>query len=129
MSGLKTAVIRELRRRDAAGEDIDLADVAASFTEAITDVLVAKTLRAAAAHDIGTVTMVGGVAANTRLREAMQDGCDRTGLRLLLPQPVLCTDNGAMIAAAGFNRLSAGQRTPLHLDADPSLPFTPMPTR
>ncbi len=129
MSGLKTAVIRELRRRDAAGEDIDLADVAASFTEAITDVLVAKTLRAAAAYDIETVTMVGGVAANTRLREAMQDGCDRTGLRMLLPQPVLCTDNGAMIAAAGFNRLSAGQRTPLHLDADPSLPFTPMPTR
>lgn len=124
MSGLKTAVIREMRRRDAVGEEILLPDVAASFTEAIVDVLVAKTLRAAEAHGVGTVTLVGGVAANRRLREAMQDGCDRTGLRLLLPQPVLCTDNGAMIAAAGFNRLVAGQRTPLTLDADPGLPFS-----
>ncbi|HUG83865.1 MAG TPA: tRNA (adenosine(37)-N6)-threonylcarbamoyltransferase complex transferase subunit TsaD [Euzebya sp.] len=123
MSGLKTAVIRELRRRDAAGEEIPLQDVAASFTEAIVDVLVAKTLRAAQKHDVGSVTLVGGVAANTRLREAMTDGCARTGLRLLLPQPLLCTDNGAMIAAAGFNRLAAGQRTPLTLDADPNLPF------
>jgi N6-L-threonylcarbamoyladenine synthase len=53
----------------------------------------------------------------------MRDGCDRSGLRLLLPQPVLCTDNGAMIAAAGFNRLVAGQRTSLALDADPGLPL------
>ncbi|WP_370326901.1 tRNA (adenosine(37)-N6)-threonylcarbamoyltransferase complex transferase subunit TsaD [Euzebya sp.] len=126
MSGLKTAVIRELRRRDAADEEIVLSDVAASFTEAIVDVLVAKTLDAAAAEDIGTVTLVGGVAANTRLREAMTDGCARTGRRLLLPQPVLCTDNGAMIAAAGFNRLVAGQRTPLDLDADPGLGFSPL---
>jgi N6-L-threonylcarbamoyladenine synthase len=126
MSGLKTAVIRELRRREAVGEEILLPDVAASFTEAIVDVLVAKTLAAAAALDVGTVTLVGGVAANSRLREAMGDGCDRTGLRLLLPQPVLCTDNGAMIAAAGFNRLAAGQRTPLTLDADPGQPFRPL---
>ncbi len=126
MSGLKTAVIRELRRRDAADEEIVLSDVAASFTEAIVDVLVAKTLDAAAAEDIGTVTLVGGVAANTRLREAMTDGCARTGRRLLLPQPVLCTDNGAMIAAAGFNRLVAGQRTQLDLDADPGLGFAPL---
>ncbi len=126
MSGLKTAVIREMRRRDAVGEEILLPDVAASFTEAMVDVLVAKTLRAAAEHGVGTVTLVGGVAANTRLREAMRDGCDRTGLRLLLPQPILCTDNGAMIAAAGFNRLAAGQRTLLTLDADPGLPFRPL---
>jgi N6-L-threonylcarbamoyladenine synthase len=123
MSGLKTAVIRELRRREAVGEDIVLADVAASFQEAVVDVLVAKTLAAAAARDVGTVTLVGGVAANSRLREAMQDGCERTGLRLLLPQPELCTDNGAMIAAAGSNRLAAGQRTPLEHDADPGLPL------
>ncbi|CAN5381012.1 tRNA (adenosine(37)-N6)-threonylcarbamoyltransferase complex transferase subunit TsaD [soil metagenome] len=124
MSGLKTAVIRELRRRDAMGEEILLPDLAASFTEAIVDVLVAKTLRAAESLDVGTVTLVGGVAANSRLREAMADGCNRTGRRLLLPHPILCTDNGAMIAAAGYNRLVAGQRTTLALDADPSLPFT-----
>ena len=127
MSGLKTAVIRELRRREAAGEDIPLPDVAASFTEAIVDVLVAKTLAAADAHGVQTITLVGGVAANSRLREAMSDGCDRTGHRLLLPQPILCTDNGAMIAAAGHNRLVAGERTPLTLDADPGLQFSPLP--
>lgn len=124
MSGLKTAVIRELRRREAAGTEIVLPDVAASFNEAIVDVLVAKTLRAADSLDVGTVTLVGGVAANSRLREAMQDGCDRTDRRLLLPQPVLCTDNGAMIAAAGHNRLVAGERTPLTVDADPGLPLS-----
>ncbi len=123
MSGLKTAVIRELRRREAAGTEIVLPDVAASFNEAIVDVLVAKTLRAAESLDVGTITLVGGVAANRRLREAMADGCDRTDRRLLLPQPVLCTDNGAMIAAAGFNRLVAGERTPLTVDADPGLPL------
>lgn len=124
MSGLKTAVIRELRRREAAGTEIVLPDVAASFNEAIVDVLVAKTLRAADSLDVGTITLVGGVAANSRLREAMQDGCDRTDRRLLLPQPVLCTDNGAMIAAAGHNRLVAGERTPLTVDADPGLPLS-----
>ena len=124
MSGLKTAVIRELRRREAAGEEIHLPDVAASFTEAIVDVLVAKTLRAAEAHDIGTITVVGGVAANSRLREAIADGCARTDRRLLLPQPSLCTDNGAMIAAAGHNRLVAGERSPLTVDADPGLALT-----
>ena len=66
MSGLKTAVIRELRRRDAVDEEIVMPDVAASFNEAIVDVLVTKTLRAAEAHDVGTITLVGGVAANSR---------------------------------------------------------------
>ena len=126
MSGLKTAVIRELRRRDAVDEEIVMPDVAASFNEAIVDVLVTKTLRAAEAHDVGTITLVGGVAANSRLREAMADGCARTDRRLLLPQPVLCTDNGAMIAAAGYNRLVAGERSPLTIDADPGLPLIPL---
>lgn len=129
LSGLKTAVIRELRRRDAAGEDIDFGDVAASFTEAVVDVLVAKTVAAATDHDIPTVTLVGGVAANSRLRVAMGEACRREGLRLLLPQPVLCTDNGAMIAAAGYNRLAGGQRSTWDLDADPGMPLEPMVPR
>ncbi|MGH3664609.1 MAG: tRNA (adenosine(37)-N6)-threonylcarbamoyltransferase complex transferase subunit TsaD, partial [Egibacteraceae bacterium] len=71
LSGLKTAVVRELRCRDAAGEDIDVADVAASFQEALVDVQIRKTMAAAEAHDVGQVAIVGGVAANSRLRERM----------------------------------------------------------
>jgi N6-L-threonylcarbamoyladenine synthase len=121
LSGLKTAVVRELRRRQAAGEDIDLADVAASFQEAIVDVQVAKTVAAARDHGVDDVTVVGGVAANTRLRQRMASACDEAGLRLRIPSPALCTDNGAMIAAAGWNRLAAGQRTALDVRADPNL--------
>ncbi|HEY8340887.1 MAG TPA: hypothetical protein VIK95_13540, partial [Egibacteraceae bacterium] len=126
-SGLKTAVVRELRRRQAAGVAIDVADVAASFQEAVVDVQVDKTLRAARDLGVEQVTVVGGVAANSRLRARMEEACSREGLRLLLPSPALCTDNGAMIAAAGSNRLAAGQRTPLDAAADPNLPFDPLP--
>ena len=124
LSGLKTAVVRELRRREAAGEDIDFADVAASFQEAVVDVQVQKTMAAAAAHDVGTVTIVGGVAANSRLRERMTAACTVADRRLLLPSPALCTDNGAMIAAAGWNRLAAGERTDLAVQANPNLPMS-----
>ena len=121
-------MVRELRRRDAAGEAIDVADVAASFQEAIIDVQVAKTVRAATEHGVDQVTVVGGVAANTRLRERMRQACDEAELRLVIPAPALCTDNGAMIAAAGWNRLAAGQTTPLDAAADPNLPLERLPT-
>ena len=126
LSGLKTSVVRELRRRQAVGEDIDFADVAASFQEAVVDVQISKTMAAAAAHDVGTVTIVGGVAANSRLRERMTTACMEAGRRLLAPSPALCTDNGAMIAAAGFNRLTAGQRSAMDIKVDPNLALTPM---
>jgi N6-L-threonylcarbamoyladenine synthase len=121
LSGLKTAVIRELRRRDAAGAQIHLPDVAASFQEAVVDVAVRKTVAAAQRYGVEHVTLVGGVAANSRLRARMAQACELEGLRLLVPSPVLCTDNGAMIAAAGFNRLAAGQCTSFAADADPNL--------
>ncbi|MGH8902706.1 MAG: tRNA (adenosine(37)-N6)-threonylcarbamoyltransferase complex transferase subunit TsaD [Egibacteraceae bacterium] len=126
-SGLKTAVIRELRRRDAAGEPIHLPDVAASFQEAVVDVAIRKTLTAVQMHDVEQVTVVGGVAANSRLRARMTEACEREGLRLLLPAPGLCTDNGAMIAAAGANRLLAGERSSLDIDANPNLPLQALP--
>ncbi len=126
LSGLKTAVVRELRRRQAVDEDIDFADVAASFQEAVVDVQVAKTMAAAEAYDVGTVTIVGGVAANSRLRERMTAACTVADRRLLAPALALCTDNGAMIAAAGFNRLVAGQRSPMDIKVDPNLPLTPL---
>jgi N6-L-threonylcarbamoyladenine synthase len=121
LSGLKTAVIRELRRRQASGEDIPLADIAASFQEALVEVGVRKTVAAAEQHGVEQVLLAGGVAANSRLREYMAVACEKAGLRLLAPTPALCTDNGAMIAAAGWNRLIRGERSPLDLRADPSL--------
>jgi N6-L-threonylcarbamoyladenine synthase len=121
LSGLKTAVVRELRRREAAGEPIDPPDVAASFQEAVVDVQVLKVMRAAEELDVGQITVVGGVAANSRLRERMTAACAKADVRLLIPSPVLCTDNGAMIAAAGWNRLVAGERTDLSVGADPNL--------
>jgi N6-L-threonylcarbamoyladenine synthase len=121
LSGLKTAVIRELRRRQAQGEEIPLPDIAASFQEALVEVSVRKTVAAAEEHGVEQVLLAGGVAANTRLREYMATACEKAGLRLLAPTPALCTDNGAMIAAAGWNRLVRGERSPLDMAADPGL--------
>ncbi len=123
LSGLKTAVIRELRRLEAAGVEPDIADVAASFQEAIVDVQVEKSLRAAAAEGIEQVVIAGGVAANSRLRERMAAACDENGLRLLVPSIELCTDNGAMVAASGANLIASGVRASLDLAADPNLPL------
>ncbi len=120
-SGLKTAVIRYLRDLEARGDEPDVADVAASFQEAIVDVQLTKTLAAASAKGVEQVVIAGGVAANSRLRDRMLQACEERGLRLLAPSPVLCTDNGAMIAAAGANLLAAGKVSPLDLPVDPTL--------
>jgi N6-L-threonylcarbamoyladenine synthase len=123
MSGLKTAVIRELRRRQAHDEPISLPDIAASFQEALAEVSVRKTVAAAEQYGVEQVLLAGGVAANSRLRQYMSTACEKAGLRLLAPSPALCTDNGAMIAAAGWNRLRRGERSSLDLRADPGLPL------
>jgi tRNA N6-adenosine threonylcarbamoyltransferase len=120
-SGLKTAVIRWIRERQDAGEDIDAADLAASFQEAVVDVQVAKTLRAAEARTIATVVVAGGVAANSRLRARMHEEGGRRGIEIVTPSLLLCTDNAAMIASAGLRRLAAGERTPLDVSATPNL--------
>jgi N6-L-threonylcarbamoyladenine synthase len=122
-SGLKTAVVRELRRLEAAGIEPDLADVAASFQEAIVDVQVDKTLAAADAEGLERLVVAGGVAANSRLRAKMADACERAGLQLVVPSIPLCTDNGAMVAASGSNLLAAGHVSALDLAVDPSLPL------
>jgi N6-L-threonylcarbamoyladenine synthase len=121
LSGLKTAVLRHCKREQAAGRRVDPADLAASFQEAIVDVQVAKTIRAAAESGVATVLLGGGVVANTRLRERMDAAGRERGLRVLFPPPDLCTDNGAMIARAGASRLERGERTTFDVGADPAL--------
>ena len=121
MSGLKTAVLRHVKSEQAAGRAIDPADLAASFQEAIVDVQVDKTLRAAAERGVGTILLGGGVVANTRLRERILSDGASAGVRVLFPPIDLCTDNAAMIACAGADLLARGDRTPLDVGADPNL--------
>ncbi len=115
-SGLKTAVALEVERRGELAES-DVADIAASFEAAATDVLVVRAGRAAASEGLCDVAVVGGVAANQRLREAMQRAGRGQGFRAVFPPVSLCTDNAAMIAAAGVRLLRSGQVAPLELNA------------
>jgi N6-L-threonylcarbamoyladenine synthase len=124
LSGLKTAVLRHVKGERQAGREVNLADLAASFQEAIVDVQVAKTMRAATETDSKTVLLGGGVVANSRLRERMERAGEENGIRVLFPSLPLCTDNGAMIAIAGASRLERGERTGLDVGADSALGLT-----
>ena len=119
-SGLKTAVLAYLR----SNPDAAFADVAASFQEAAVDVLVAKARRAVSAHGAKGLCLAGGVAANSRLREMTLEACASDGLAAYLPSRAMCTDNAAMVAAAGWWRLQADGPSPLMTSADPSLSLT-----
>jgi len=121
LSGLKTAVLRHVQAEREAGREVDPADLAASFQEAIVDVQVSKTIRAARDRAVETILLGGGVVANSRLRERLEKEGAEAGLRVLIPSIDLCTDNGAMIALAGAWRLGRGDRTGLEIGADPSL--------
>jgi N6-L-threonylcarbamoyladenine synthase len=121
-SGLKTAVARWVEARERAGEPVPVADVAASFQEAVVDVLTAKAVRAAREQGIDHLLLGGGVAANSRLRALAAQRCERAGLVLRVPRPRLCTDNGAMVAALGAQLVAHGARpSSLDLPADSSL--------
>ncbi|HET8614241.1 MAG TPA: tRNA (adenosine(37)-N6)-threonylcarbamoyltransferase complex transferase subunit TsaD [Actinomycetales bacterium] len=124
-SGLKTAVARWVQLREAQGEPIPVNDVAASFQEAVVDVLTRKAVDACRQNDVHDLLIGGGVAANSRLRTMAAERCDAAGIRLRVPRPKLCTDNGAMVAALGSLMVERG-RTPSELDlpADSSLPVT-----
>jgi len=123
LSGLKTAVIRYVRTERAAGREPKPEDLAASFQEAVVDVEVAKTVRAAKEKGVGTILLGGGVVANSRLRELIEPAAKAEDIEVMFPSLELCTDNGAMIAAAGWSRLVRGERTPLDVRADPGLPL------
>jgi N6-L-threonylcarbamoyladenine synthase len=110
-SGLKTAVARYVERTP----DLDVADTAASFQEAVADVLTRKALLACQDQRVDTLVIVGGVAANSRVRSLAQERCDAAGIELRVPRLGLCTDNGAMIAAIGDLLVRDGA-TPSSLD-------------
>ncbi|WP_086663895.1 tRNA (adenosine(37)-N6)-threonylcarbamoyltransferase complex transferase subunit TsaD [Lentzea kentuckyensis] len=124
-SGLKTSVARWVERAERAGEEIPLADVAASFQEAVADVLTAKAIRAAKDLNVDTLVISGGVAANSRLSGLAAERCAEAGIELRVPRPRLCTDNGAMIAALGAHLVAAGAKpSRMDISTTPGLPVS-----
>ena len=120
-SGLKTAVARYLE----STPDYTKADVAASFQESVVDVLMLKAIAACKESGIDSLVIAGGVAANSRLRAVATERCEKAGIRLRIPSPALCTDNGAMVAALGSLMVAAGRSpSPVAFDADSGLPVT-----
>jgi len=124
-SGLKTAVARWVEARHAAGLPVPVADVAASFQEAVADVLTAKAVAACRSRGIEHLVLGGGVAANSRLRALAAQRCEAAGITLRVPRPGLCTDNGAMVAALGAELVAAGaEPSALAFPADSAMPVT-----
>ena len=116
-SGLKTSVVRTVQKHPDASDE----DVAASFQQAVVDVLVAKTIRAAIQTGARGICLAGGVAANGPLRTALTEACGELGIPVLLPSRAMCTDNAAMVAAAGWWQLEHSGPTRLDVPADPNL--------
>jgi len=122
-SGLKTSVINAFKDKIAGNEVLPLADIAASFQEAIVDVLVSKTMRVANERGVSAVSVTGGVSANNRLREVFRETCRQKNIAVYFPELSLCTDNAAMIAAAGYARLRRGEKADLNLNVFPNAPL------
>ncbi|QKT09063.1 tRNA (adenosine(37)-N6)-threonylcarbamoyltransferase complex transferase subunit TsaD [Gordonia sp. X0973] len=121
-SGLKTAVARYVEGCERRGEEVPMADVAASFQEAVADVLTKKALRACADFDVDTLVLGGGATANSRIRSLAQERCDAAGITLRVPKPRLCTDNGVMIATLGAHVIAGGAApSPLTVATDPGM--------
>lgn len=120
-SGIKSAVLNYLNKARMTGEPINVNDVAAGFQEAVVEVLVEKTIRAARARGVEKVAMAGGVSANSSLRKRMLEKCSENGFSLNVPSPVYCTDNAAMIGSAAYFEYVKGVRDGLNLNANPNL--------
>ncbi len=122
-SGLKTAVLNYINQEKQAGREIVRENVAASFQQAVMDVVVKKAVEAVKQKQEDKLVLAGGVAANSKLRQMLQEACDREGIRLYRPDPVLCTDNGAMIGAAAYYKYKSGKTDDLDLEAYANLPL------
>ncbi len=120
-SGVKTAVINYLHKQEQLGAEVNKADIAASFQAAVTDVLVEHTVEAAEKYNMSTIAIAGGVAANSELREKMTVEAKKKNISVLFPPPVLCTDNAAMIACAGYYSYLKGITAAPDLNAVPYL--------
>jgi len=123
-SGLKTAVINRLHNAQQKGEEVNKADLCASFQHTVTEMLVGNTMKAAADLGADTIVLAGGVSANSGLRAGMEAACADRGYRLFAPLLSLCGDNGAMVAAQGYYELLSGRTAGMELNAIASLPIT-----
>lgn len=120
-SGTKTGVINYLHSQEQRGEAINVADVAASFQQAVVEVLVDKAMQALDMTGYPALVLAGGVASNSKIRADMQTACDVRGKTLYVPSPIYCTDNGAMVAEAAYRKAMEGHFTSLKLDVFPGL--------
>lgn len=121
-SGLKTAVARYVEKCERDGVEVPVADVAASFQEAVADVLTLKAMRACADLGVNTLVLGGGATANSRIRSLAQERCDAAGVTLRVPKPRLCTDNGVMIATLGAHVIAGGaEPSALTVATDPGM--------
>ena len=120
-SGLKSAVLNHINKANMMGEEINVPDLCASFQKSVVDSLVLRTIKCAESFGLKNVALAGGVSANSALREAFREACSEKGFSCFYPEPVYCTDNAAMIAAAGYHDFIAGERADMSLNADPSL--------
>lgn len=120
-SGLKSAVINYLHNKEQGGEPVNKADVAASFQNAIVDVLVRKSMQALQETELHEIVLAGGVSANKVLQTRLAEAAEIAGARLIHPTPILCTDNAVMIACRAYYMYVAGEKSPLSLNANPSL--------
>lgn len=122
-SGLKTAALNYINSQKQAGREISVPDVAASFQEAVIEVIVDKTVAAAREFHQDRIVVAGGVAANSRLRQLLREKSDQWGIQVLQPRPLYCTDNGVMIACSAYYKMKKGEFAGPDLDAIPGLQF------